>query len=329
MKAARFYGIGDLRIEQIPPPAAPPADGVCLRVLAAGICGSDLHNFRTGQWIAQLPVTPGHEFCGEVLAIGSAVRGLAVGDRVVADSRACCGVCPACQAGRSNLCPRLGFVGEVCDGGFAELALLPASSLLKVPATLPAPVAALSEPLGVALRVVNQLNPPPGAPVLVAGGGTIGGLVALLLHHLRACPLLLAERNPQRLALLQHVLPLQALELGRPLPQAVAFAVEATGSAGVLNQLIEHIAPAGRIAMVGLFHGQAPIDANRLVERELTLVGCSVFADEQQQATALLPQLADKLAQWLSPPIALDALPQAYQALLAGDAAALKTIVVP
>lgn len=161
MKAARFYGVGDLRIEDIAPPSALPDDAVRVRVLAAGICGSDLHNFRTGQWIGPLPVTPGHEFCGEVLAIGSAVSRFAVGDRVVADSRVGCGHCAACQSGRHNLCSSLGFVGEVCDGGFAEQVQLPASRLLRVPDTLPAAIAALSEPLGVALRVVNQLNPPP------------------------------------------------------------------------------------------------------------------------------------------------------------------------
>lgn len=329
MKAARFYGVGDLRIEDIAPPSALPDDAVRVRVLAAGICGSDLHNFRTGQWIGPLPVTPGHEFCGEVLAIGSAVSRFVVGDRVVADSRVGCGHCAACQSGRHNLCRSLGFVGEVCDGGFAEQVQLPASRLLRVPDTLPAAIAALSEPLGVALRVVNQLNPPPGEPVLIAGGGTIGGLVALLLHHLRGCPLLVAESNPLRLTVLSQVLPLQAVELDHDLPLAAAYAVEATGVTGVLNQLINLVTPGGRIAMVGLFHGQAAIDANKLVEREISLIGCSVFADEQRSAISLLPQLAGELAHWISRPIPLDALPDTYRQLLAGRVGALKTLVVP
>jgi (R,R)-butanediol dehydrogenase/meso-butanediol dehydrogenase/diacetyl reductase len=158
MRAVRFHGIGKLSVEEIAPPAAPGAGEVHLKVLAAGICGSDLHNFKTGQWIAHLPVTPGHEFTAEVLAVGDAVAGLAPGDRVIADSRAPCGACEQCQMGRPNLCVKLGYVGEVCDGGFAEEVVLPARGLLKVDASIPPQVAALSEPLAVALHAIKRAS---------------------------------------------------------------------------------------------------------------------------------------------------------------------------
>jgi (R,R)-butanediol dehydrogenase / meso-butanediol dehydrogenase / diacetyl reductase len=73
MRAVRLHGIGDLRVEEVPSPPTPGEGEVRLRVLAAGICGSDLHNFKTGQWIARLPVTPGHEFAAEVLEVGVCV----------------------------------------------------------------------------------------------------------------------------------------------------------------------------------------------------------------------------------------------------------------
>ena len=79
MRAVRFHGVGDLRIEDVPVPKAPDAGEVRLRVRAAGICGSDLHNFKTGQWVSRLPVTPGHEFAAEVLEVGAGVAGLKVG----------------------------------------------------------------------------------------------------------------------------------------------------------------------------------------------------------------------------------------------------------
>ena len=121
MRAARLYGVGDLRIETIPEPASPTGADVLIKVLAAGICGSDLHNFKTGQWLSRVPSTPGHELVGEILAVGTEVRKLKTGDHVVADSRVACGMCPACRRGSPNLCQKLGFVGEVCDGGFAEM----------------------------------------------------------------------------------------------------------------------------------------------------------------------------------------------------------------
>ena len=102
MRAVRLYGVGDLRVEEVPRPAAPSGSDVLLKVLAAGICGSDLHNFRTGQWISRAPSTPGHELAGEVLAVGTSVAGFAPGDRVVADSRFWCGACPACVSGRAE-----------------------------------------------------------------------------------------------------------------------------------------------------------------------------------------------------------------------------------
>src|SRR5262245_593855 len=103
MRAVRFHGVGDLRIEDVPVPDTPGAGEVRLRVRAAGICGSDLHNFKTGQWISRLPVTPGHEFAAEVLEVGTGVTALKPGDLVVADSRARCGNCANCKAGRYNL----------------------------------------------------------------------------------------------------------------------------------------------------------------------------------------------------------------------------------
>lgn len=321
MKAVRLHGVGSLAVASVPLPSL-AAGEVQLRVLAAGICGSDLHNYRSGKWIARLPVTPGHELCGEVLAVAADVSDFSPGDVVVADSRVFCRACPACQRGAFNLCDKLGFVGEVCDGGFAEQTVLPASGLLRVPAGVPPQVAVLSEPLGVALRVVNLLAAPPGASVRVAGGGTIGGLVALLLHHVAHCRVQLAEPNAARRELLAGIVPLAD-------DGGYDFAVEATGIGPVLEGLIDGINGGGRVVLVGLFHHPLSLDFNKLVEREITVTGSSVFRDEQAQALALLPELQAALSQLSAPAIGLDAVPEAYQQLLAGKSGYLKTVVTP
>src|SRR5262245_50530419 len=131
MRAVRLYSAGDIRVEEIDPPGAPQDGWVRLKVAAAGICGSDLHNFRTGQWITRSPSVAGHEFAGEITDVGGGVEGFGIGDCVVADSRFWCGTCDACKAGRTNVCRSLGFVGEVCDGGFAEFTELPARLIHK------------------------------------------------------------------------------------------------------------------------------------------------------------------------------------------------------
>jgi (R,R)-butanediol dehydrogenase/meso-butanediol dehydrogenase/diacetyl reductase len=187
----------------------------------------------------------------------------------------------------------------------------------------------------VALHVIHRLDPKKGEPVLVAGAGPVGGLVTLLLDHLGFGPVLFAERQATRRDLIAGVCNARAVDLepaavknaldGRPL----LFAVEATGHGMVLDRLIGLAGGGARIAMVGIFHGRTEIDPNAIVEREIELRGCSVFADEQKEAVALLPALAPKLQRLVSKPIGLDDVPQAYRDLLDGRAPALKTIIKP
>jgi (R,R)-butanediol dehydrogenase/meso-butanediol dehydrogenase/diacetyl reductase len=196
-------------------------------------------------------------------------------------------------------------------------------------------VAALAEPLGVALHVIARLRPRPGAPILIAGAGPVGGLSALLLAEQGLGPLHLVERNEARRDLVCRLTGATAVELEAGALRAVvggdgpAFAVEATGSAAVLATLPRLVAPGARIAMVGIFHGPMVLEPNLIVERELVLIGCSVFAEEQAEAVALLPRLAPRLAELVSPPITLDEVPAAYERLLRGQASALKTIIRP
>ncbi|BDA85165.1 dehydrogenase [Aureimonas sp. SA4125] len=335
MRAARLHAACDIRAEEIPAPPAPGPGEVLLAVEAAGICGSDLHNFRTGQWISRAPSVAGHELAGRVIAVGTGVENFAPGDRVVADSRVWCGACGPCRSGRQQFCENLGFVGEVCDGGFAERVLLPARLLHAVDAGLDPSIAALAEPLAVALHAVLRLSPAPGAAVLVAGCGPIGGLVALLLSLRHDGPILIAERHAGRAALVAEVTGARIVTLdaesisaalgGRPLMAAV----DATGQIPVLTALLETVAGGGRIALVGIFHAKLDLDPNRLVERGIALFGCHAFADEMAEAAALLPELAPRLRRFVAEEIAIGAVPEAYARLLAGQGAGLKTIVRP
>ena len=335
MRAVRLHGVGELRVEEVPLPGPPPAGYLRLKVAAAGICGSDLHNYRTGMWISHLPVTPGHEFAATVTELGADGAGFRPGDLVVADSRANCGSCVHCLEGNGNLCLEMGYVGEVSDGGFAEETLLAADRVLRVPPGVTPEIAALSEPLAVALHVRQRLDPVPDQPILIAGGGPIGGLLALLLREEGLGPVLLVERNAARARLLAEVAGVEPIDLDpaaiarRCPPTGPRYAVEATGSFEVLQKLIHSVSAGGRIALVGIFHGAGQLDANLLVERELDLRGCSVFRDEQADAVAMLPRLAPKLARLITAPIGLEEVPAAYERLIRGEATALKTIIRP
>ncbi|MER9067300.1 alcohol dehydrogenase catalytic domain-containing protein [Mesorhizobium sp. M0902] len=332
MRAARLYGPGDLRVEDIAAPGAPEPGWVKLRVDAAGICGSDLHNFRTGQWISRSPSTAGHELTGTVIAIGEGVDTVGVGDRVVADSRFWCGECAQCHAGRRHLCTSLGFVGEICDGGFAEQAVLPARLLHIVDAVLDERVAAMAEPLAVALHAVRRL-PKTAGSVLVVGCGTIGGLAALLLSRTFAGTVLVADRNPGRCARVARVTGASIVDLNRDAIAAATAdapllaAVEATGSVAALGQLLGVLDAGGTVAMVGIFHGRLDIDPNILVEREIALLGCHAFADELPDAIRMLGELTEPMVELIDREICLDDVPAAYERLLAGQGDGLKTII--
>jgi len=321
-------------VEDVPRPGTPPPGAVRLKVLAAGICGSDLHNFRTGQWISRVPSTPGHEVAAEVVETGAGVT-LAVGDRVIADSRVACGECIYCREGRANLCLSLGYLGEVCDGGFAEELVLPASALTRVPASLDPVIAAMAEPLAVALHAAARSGAIAGEPALVAGCGPIGGLVALVLARAGVAPLLVADRNLARAKLVAEVTGAIPVALTRETIAAATggkplrHAIEATGNADVAAALVDLVDNGATIALVGIFHERLAIDPNRIVEREIALLGCSAFADELPQAVARLPALAADLARFADTPIGLDDVPEAFRRPIAGETTKLKTVVVP
>lgn len=327
MRAARLYGIGDLRIETVPRPPPPSGQQVLIKVLAAGICGSDLHNFKTGQWLSRKPSTPGHELTGEVVAVGPDVRKFKPGDRVVADSRVACGTCPACRRGSPNLCLTLGFVGEVCDGGFAEMTVLPESIVLPADRALPPAVAAMAEPLAVALHAVNRLSPERGEPILIAGAGPIGGLVTLVLAREGSGPLYIVDRNEARQALVAEVTGAMPTTLADA--PTTRFAVDATGSAAVAAALISRASGGSRVVFVGIFHETLTIDPNLIVEREIDLIGCGAFAGELPLAVARLRSYATDLAPFVEGPIRLADVPEAYQNLIAGKVRKLKVIIAP
>ncbi len=333
MHAVRLYDAKDLRFEQVPAPVAPPPGWVLVAVEAAGICGSDLHNFATGQWISRTPSVAGHEFCGRVLALGAGVDDLGVGDPVVADSRYWCGECPQCRDGHFNACELLGFVGEVCDGGFAEQVLLPARLVLRRPEGIDPRAAAMAEPLAVALHAVRKVSPEPCAAVLVVGCGTIGGLCALVLSRLHDGPILLADRNAGRARAVAEASGGSVVELtssaiaaataGKPL----RYVIDATGSIAALAHLLGMIGPNSIVGLVGISQGRLDLDPNKLVEREISLVGCHAFKDELPQAIAMTAVLEDVLIGLIDQTIELSQVPAAFERLLAGQVDGLKTII--
>lgn len=327
MQAVRLHGVKDLRVEDVPEPAGPEAGEVLLAVSAAGICGSDIHNYKTGAWITRVPSVAGHEFTGTVRALGNGVAHVSVGDRVIVDSRVVCGTCPACADGLGQVCESLGFIGEVMDGGFAEAVILPARNVLKAPAGVQDRHLAMAEPLAVALHAINRLAAPAGAEMVIAGCGPIGALVALLAS-VAGHSLHLFDRNDARASKV-------AVETGGTVIELEALdslhfrhAVDTTGSATVVSALTNTIGGTGRLALVGIGNAAKVIDPMILVEREITLLGCHAFADNTlEEVGRMLPSLTPRLDALIADVISLRDVPERYESLLRGEVTGIKTII--
>lgn len=328
MRAVRLHAVRDLRVEDVPPPPPPGPGEVTLEVTAAGICGSDLHNFATGQWISRAPSIAGHEFTGIVRAVGHDVAHVHPGDTVVVDSRVICGTCAACREGLTQICENLGFLGEVIDGGFAEAATIPARNVIAAPATIPPRHLAMAEPLAVALHAVNRLSAPAGAPVAVTGCGAIGALCALIATR-RGHAVQVIDRHAGRAARVAEATRASITALDTLGPDAPRHAIDATGAPEVIEALLHGLRGGGAIALVGI--GSRPLTFNPalLVEREIALVGCHAYGNELSATPALLPDLATALDRLIDAEIGLDAVPAAYARHLASEVAGAKTIIRP
>ena len=136
----------------------PELGEVLVRVRRAGICGSDMHILHGSNPFARYPRIIGHEFAGEVEAVGAEVTDLAKGDRVVVDPVVSCGRCYACRVGRSNVCANLEVFGVHRDGGFRDLVPVPARNVVKVGRDLPLEIAALAEPFSIAANVAPDAD---------------------------------------------------------------------------------------------------------------------------------------------------------------------------
>ncbi|KAI4869755.1 GroES-like protein [Hypoxylon rubiginosum] len=219
MRAIRYYGPGDIRLEHDVPEPICDAHQVKIRPTFCGICGSDLHVYQspdalpfkdvahpiTGEtW----PVTLGHEFSGDVVEIGAraqTLEGLQVGDRVAVQPTICCDQCIPCKEGFTNCCDSFGFVGFMgWGGGLSDYVCVDARFVFKLPETIPADIGALVEPLAVAWHAMEQSGVKPGDNVLIMGAGPIGLAVLQCLTTRKPAQLIVAEVIPSRRRLAQE-----------------------------------------------------------------------------------------------------------------------------
>lgn len=263
-----------LRLRDDVPTPAPPRGEALVRVLAAGVCNTDLELVR-----GYYPFTgiPGHEFVGRVESAPGSNEW--EGRRVVGEINASCGGCAACAAGRRTHCERRTVLGIVSrHGAFADYLTLPVENLHEVPAGLRDDEAVFTEPLAAALEIQEQVGVGPQHRVVVVGDGKLGNLVAQTLA-LTGCALTVVGRHAAKLALLEErgiaTGGADAIRAGE-----ADIAVECTGNREGFDVARSAVRPRGTIVLKSTYAGRASLDIARIVVDEITLVGsrCGPFA---------------------------------------------------
>jgi (R,R)-butanediol dehydrogenase/meso-butanediol dehydrogenase/diacetyl reductase len=319
MRAVRWHGRGDVRVEDVPVARPPGRDEVRVRTAWCGLCGSDLHEYRSGPFRIPLrphpvtgraaPIVLGHEIAGRVEAVGEGVAGPHEGDLVALNALLPCGACRPCRRGDLHLCLTLGHLGMSADGGLAELVTVPAAMVVPAPAGMRDDVAALAEPFAVAVRAARHAGPPAGAPCVVIGAGAIGLAVAVVLRAggNEVTLLDVAERRLRHAAELGFAaLDVRADAAGRIQAPVVAECSGAPDAPDLAFRLAE---PGGVVVLVGLPESPSTVDVTTVVLREVRVVGSmSHLADaDMAPALALLALHADEAARIVTTRIPLDA----------------------
>lgn len=301
MKAARFYGPGDIRIDDIPEPVVRPG-AVKVEVEWCGICGTDLHEYLEGPIFAPasgaphpltgetVPITLGHEFAGVVHEVGEGVDDVHVGDRVVVEPYIICGRCDACQQGKYNVCQTLGFVGlSGYGGGFSQYVVAERRWIHPL-GDLGTDVGALVEPLAVAYHAVRLSGAKPGHSALVFGAGPIGLVTTAALRAAGVDQIIVVEPADVRKAKApgagaDHVIdPTQTdvvaevAELTKGRGADVSF--ECAGIDAVLKSAILSTRVGGTCVNVAIWGHEASVAMNDLVFREVNVLGSLAYAND-------------------------------------------------
>lgn len=259
-----------------------------IKVKYVGICGTDLHVLNGHHATATYPLIPGHEFVGELVEVkGEGAERYTPGDIVVAQEVLSCGVCEACAKGEDNVCTRLKIIGVHTDGGFAEYVKVKTRKMYVLPKNTDLQVAALTEPLAVAIHDVRLSELKAGETAFVAGGGPIGLLIALVARMSGARKVVISEVNIARRRFAES-LEFDTVDPANPdfnrqvekLHEGRLFDVcfDCAGAKGVLNICVQLAKPTGTVMMIAISNEPTPIDNFMVFSKELRLQGVRIHS---------------------------------------------------
>jgi threonine 3-dehydrogenase len=276
-------GLG-LDLQTRPIPDIGP-DDVLIKITKTGICGTDIHIWNWDDWAQRtvpLGLITGHEFAGEIVAMGAGVTGLTIGQRCSGEGHLIGHQSRQSRAGKFHLDPATRGIGVNEAGAFAQYLRLPAFNVVPLPDSIPDEIGAILDPLGNAVHTALSFDLV-GEDVLITGAGPIGIMAAAVARHVGARHVVITDINPARLELAASVADCTPVNVGTDdlrdvmarlkMSQGFDVGMEMSGNQAALDQMIEALVMGGRIAMLGIPPGKSPVDWSRIVFKAITIKG--------------------------------------------------------
>lgn len=329
MKAAQITEKGRVELVDIPQPA--PKDGeLLIRVHASGICGTDVHIYR-GQTMGGYPIIPGHEFAGQVEAVGRGVTRFKAGDRVAVEPNLSCGNCPACLENRQHFCHNWQALGVTLPGGMAEYTVAPENAVFSI-GDLDYDSGSFVEPLSCVLHGVERLAPRVGDRVLLCGAGPIGLLMMRVLRLAGASAVDVVELDDKRRGMAA------AEALGKTFASFEDLAkrgydavIDATGALAAERAALDFVRDSGSVLYFGVppEGGTFPLEPYQLFRRELKILSSFTSLRNSLQAIRLMREGAIKVADLVSHRLPLADLEKGFKLIIEKKEPTLKVVIQP
>jgi 2-desacetyl-2-hydroxyethyl bacteriochlorophyllide A dehydrogenase len=312
---------------EIPEPAA---DEVLIKVMASGICGTDVHIFR-GEYLGDYPVIPGHEFSGVISAVGSKVKRFKPGDRVAVEPNISCDNCEPCLNNRQNFCLNWKATGVTLPGGMEQFVAVPEKAVFDI-GNLPFDQAAFVEPLSCVIHGIERTHIELADKVAILGAGPIGDLMLQMAHIQGAAQITVLENNPGRAELAvklgaDHV----AASMDELKLNYYDVVIDATGVLPVMNRSIDFVRSGGTVLLFGVPPAgkNLEVEAFKIFQKGLTILSSYTSVRNSYQAVGLLQSGQIKVTELISHHLPLKDLPRALEMIKAHDPAVKKVMILP
>ncbi len=348
MNALILPAPGKFEVQSVPVPSPGPGEALC-RVRAVAICGSDPEILRgdlAGVWPPSYPFIPGHEWSGEVVAVGPGVTKVRVGDRVAGQAHCGCGKCPNCMQGRYTICENYGnpqsgqrHYGFITPGAYAQYIVIAEKSLDVMPEAVSYRCGALVDTAGVALHALELIGVTAGGALAVLGPGPIGLLAMRLARALGAGRIIAVGRGARLQAARSSADVLVDFEVQDPVAavraatdgRGVDEALECSGAAGTFRQAVEMVRKGGRVALLGVppSHVREELPFKYIVHNEILVTGVRANPNVSSKILSLIASGQLRVADLITHTFPLEQFAEALDVFVNRRQGAIKVVVEP